>query len=72
MSIFRRPDYTSEITSFIDGLKALKPTLEAEQRAGRAIWWDKNLNRDDQAEYGEARVAQQAYVYGSPAGPKGD
>ena len=72
MSIFRRPDYTSEMTSFIDALKAAKPALEAEQRAGRAIWWDKNLNRDDQAEYGEARVAQQPYVYGSPAGPKGD
>ncbi|MBC7444775.1 MAG: DUF3460 family protein [Polaromonas sp.] len=72
MSIFRRPDYTSEITSFIDGLKSAKPALEAEQRAGRAIWWDKNLNRDDQAEYGEAKVAQQAYVYGSPAGRKGD
>ena len=72
MSIFRRPDYTSEITSFIDGLKAKKPTLEAEQRAGRAIWWDKNLNRADQAEYGEARVAQQSYVYGTSAHPNGD
>ncbi len=72
MSIFRRSDYTSEITSFIDGLKTAKPTLEAEQRAGRAIWWDKNLDRDEQAEYGEAKVAQQAYVYGSPAGPKSD
>ena len=72
MSIFLRPDYTSEITSFIDGLKAKKPTLEAEQRAGRAICWDKNLNRADQAEYGEARVAQQSYVYGTSAHPNGD
>ena len=72
MSIFRRSDYTSEITSFIDGMKAAKPTLEAEQRAGRAIWWDKNLNRADQAEYGEARVAQQSYVYGTSAHPNGD
>lgn len=72
MSIFRRSDYTSEITSFISGLKAVKPSLEAEQRAGRAIWWDKNLNQDEQAEYGEAKVAQQSYVYGSPSGPKAD
>jgi len=72
MSFFRRPDYTSEITSFIDGLKSSKPTLEAEQRAGRAIWWDKDLNRADQADYGEARVAQQAYVYGTSAHPNGD
>ncbi|MEO7160063.1 MAG: DUF3460 family protein [Polaromonas sp.] len=72
MSIFRRPDYTSEITSFIDGLKAKKPTLEAEQRAGRAIWWDKNLNLADQADYNEARVAQQPYVYGTSAHPNGN
>lgn len=69
MSIFRRPDYTSEITSFIDGLKAKKPTLEAEQRAGRALLWDKKLNRDDQAEYSEARVLQQPYVYGTSSHP---
>jgi len=72
MSFFRRPDYTSEITSFIAGLKTDKPTLEAEQRAGRAIWWDKNLNRADQADYGEARVAQQPYVYGTSAHPNGN
>lgn len=69
MSIFRRPDYTSEITSFIDDLKAKKPTLEAEQRAGRALLWDKNLNRDDEADYQDARVAQQPYVYGTTSHP---
>lgn len=71
MSIFRRPHYTSEITSFIEELKAKKPTLEAEQRAGRAIWWDKDLNLADQADYGEARVPQQPYVYGTSSHPNG-
>jgi hypothetical protein len=71
MSIFSRPHYTSEITSFIEELKAKKPTLEAEQRAGRAIWWDKNLNLADQADYGEARVPQQPYVYGTSSHPNG-
>jgi hypothetical protein len=71
MSIFRSPDYTSEITSFIDQLKAKKPTLEAEQRAGRAIWWDKNPNLADQADYSEARVRQEAYVYRTSAHPNG-
>ena len=64
MSFFRRPDYISEATQFIDQLKADKPALEAEQRAGRAIWWDKSLSRDEQADFAVARVAQQAYVYG--------
>ena len=68
MSLFRRPDYTSEVTQFIDQLKVNKPTLEAEQRAGRAIWWDKDLSRQEQAEFGYARVAQQPYVYGTGSG----
>ena len=63
MSIFRRPDYTSDITQFIDKLKAEKPTLEAEQRAGRALLWDKNLKLAEQADFLDAKVAQQAYVY---------
>lgn len=63
MHIFRRPDYQSDVTQFIDKLKADKPQLEAEQRAGRALLWDKNVDRSLQAEYQEGRVAQNAYVY---------
>lgn len=69
MSIFARPHYSSEATRFIDELKAKKPTLEAEQRAGRAIWWDKKLDRSEQADYQDARVPQQPYVYGTSAHP---
>ena len=63
MSIFNRPHYTSEITNFIEELKEKKPTLEAEQRAGRALLWDKKLDRNLQEEYVEGRVPQQPYVY---------
>lgn len=55
--------YTSDVTSFIDELKAKKPTLEAEQRQGRALLWDRPIDRDAQAEYDDARIAQQPYVY---------
>lgn len=61
--IFRRPDYNSEVTDFISHLKAEKPDLEAQQRAGRAIWWDKHLDRELQAEWRDARIAQKPYVY---------
>ena len=61
--IFRRPDYNSEISQFIQGLKDAKPDLEAQQRAGRAIWWDKHLDRDALSEWREARVPQKPYVY---------
>ena len=71
MSIFRRPDYTSEVTQFIDGLKAQKPSLEAEQRAGRALLWDKPLDRSAEQDYQDARVAQQPYVYLTSQHPNG-
>jgi hypothetical protein len=67
MSIFNRPHYTSEATQFIDELKQKKPALEAEQRAGRALLWDKALDRSLLDEYGQARVAQQPYVYQTQA-----
>ena len=63
MSLFSRPAYTSETTDFLRQLKADKPTLEAEQRQGRALLWDKTVNRQDQAEFKDARVAQKPYVY---------
>jgi hypothetical protein len=62
MPLFWKP-YKSEVSSFIDELKARKPTLEAEQRAGRALLWDKQIDRDLAADYKEATVAQQPYVY---------
>jgi hypothetical protein len=67
MSIFRRPDYQSEVTQFIDQLKAQEPDLEARQRAGRALLWDKNVDRSAWSEYREAQVPQQPYVYQTQA-----
>ena len=55
--------YQSDVTKFIDELKAKKPTLEAEQRAGRALLWDKQIDRSAQAEYEDAKVPQSPYVY---------
>jgi hypothetical protein len=62
--IFRRPDYQSDVTQFIEQLKAQKPDLEAQQRAGRALLWDKHLDRDALSEWKQARVPQKPYVYG--------
>ena len=69
MSLFARPHYSSEATQFIDELKAKKPTLEAEQRQGRALLWDKKLDATEQADYQDASVAQQSYVYGTSGHP---
>lgn len=63
MSFFARPPYKSEVSTFIDELKAKKPTLEAEQRAGRALLWDRRIDRKALAEWQRARVPQKPYVY---------
>lgn len=63
MSIFARPHYTSDATQFIQKLKADKPGLEKEQREGRALLWDKQIDREFQARADTAEVRQQPYVY---------
>ena len=67
MSIFRRPDYQSDATQFINGLKTQKSSLEAEQRAGRALLWDKNVDRSAWDDFDAAEVAQKPYVYQTAA-----
>jgi hypothetical protein len=62
MPLFWKP-YTSDVTNFIEKLKTERPTLEAEQRAGRALLWDRRIDREALAEYRDARVPQQPYVY---------
>ncbi len=62
MPLFWKP-YKSDITQFIEDLKAKKPTLEAEQRAGRGLLWDRALDRNALADWRDAKVAQQPYVY---------
>jgi hypothetical protein len=63
MPFFARAPYKSEVTSFIEELKAKRPTLEAEQRAGRARLWDSAQDRDASADWQDAKVPQQPYVY---------
>jgi hypothetical protein len=63
LNLFRRSDYQSETTQFIDKLKADNPSLEAEQLAGRALLWDKVVSRQAQSDNRAARVAQKPYVY---------
>ena len=62
MPFFWKP-YKSDVSQFIDELKAKKPSLEAEQRAGRDLLWDRKLDREQWAEWSEATLRQQPYVY---------
>lgn len=56
--------YVSEITLFIRALKADNPAIDADQKKGRAIWWDKEPMSLDEAErVAESNVPQAGYVY---------
>jgi hypothetical protein len=63
MPFFRRADYQSDTTQFIQKLKASRPELESEQRQGRALLWDHKIDRDSLKEFSAARVPQKPYVY---------
>lgn len=56
--------YESDFTQFIAALKAKNPGIEEQQRAGRALLWDKvprDLDAQDRTR--ESNVSQQSYVY---------
>ena len=63
MNFFRRPDYTSEFTQFLQAYKKENPDLEARQREGRALLWDQNVNRQQALNNLESNVPQSGYSY---------
>ena len=62
MPLFWKP-YRSDATQLIEQLKAQRPTLEDEQKRGRSLLWDRDIDREAQEAYRDARVPQQPYVY---------
>lgn len=60
----QQPDYQSELTQFINQFKQQHPSLEEEQRQGRALLWDKRpINLDERKREQQSRIKQGAYVY---------
>lgn len=55
--------YQSDITQFLNQLKQEVPDLDARQREGRALLWDKELDSEHQEEFYAGRVPQKPYVY---------
>jgi hypothetical protein len=59
-----RAMYQSDITQFLNQLKQQKPYLEAEQRKGRSLLWDKQpIDLEERAEQKASRVEQTPYSY---------
>lgn len=67
MSIFARKHYTSDATDFLNKLKEDNPQMDAGQRAGRALLWDKKVDRDAWSDYDAGEVKQKPYVYQTDA-----
>ena len=63
MPFFRRADYQSDTTQFLSEMRQQRPDLEARQRQGRGLLWDKQVDREVWDQYRAARVAQKPYVY---------
>ncbi|NNM63418.1 MAG: DUF3460 family protein [Burkholderiales bacterium] len=56
--------YVSEATRFIQSLKVENPELEAEQKHGRALLWDRPQDSQLREAFDAAEVPQKPYVYG--------
>ena len=61
--------YISDHSKFIAELKAKNPAIEEGQRRGRAIFWDKRIDRDEWKRFHESELAHPAYVYQNYVGP---
>jgi len=60
----QQSNYESDFTKFLKDLKQKDPQIEQNQRAGRALLWDKApIDLDQRQRDKESRIAQQPYVY---------
>lgn len=55
--------YESEITQFLQQLKQERPNLEASQKQGRALLWDKAIDTEIEEGFEASAIAQSPYVY---------
>ena len=55
--------YESEFTKFMREFLEENPHEVEKQKEGRAMWWDKKLNKEEQKHFKESKVPQKGYVY---------
>ena len=55
--------YESDHTKFMRELFNKNPKLVEKQKEARAIWWDKQLDKEERKRFKESSVPQKAYVY---------
>lgn len=55
--------YESEPTKFLQEMLQKNPQLQEKRLAARNIWWDKNLDKEEQKRFKESSVPMKPYVY---------
>jgi hypothetical protein len=63
-------NYESDIGRFLREMKEHDPAVEAGQKQGRAIWWDKQMDPDMYRRFRESGLVQPAYAYQSKSRAK--
>ncbi len=55
--------YVSDHTRWINEQMARNPAWAEDQKAGRALWWDKKQTVEDTARKAASKVVQKPYPY---------
>lgn len=55
--------YVSDHTKWMDELLEKNPAWVEDQKAGRALWWDKKQTVDGTVRNAESNVSQKPYPY---------
>lgn len=56
-------NYVSDHTVWIDEQMEKNPAWAEDQKAGRALWWDKKQDVESTSRFAQAKVAQKSYPY---------
>ena len=56
-------EYVSEFTRFMNEFLDKNPQLKEQQIRHRATWWDREIDRELQAGFAQARIKKKPYVY---------
>ena len=63
MALFKDTTYVSGFTQFMRGYLDQNPEVAKGQVEGRALLWDKHIDREFQKKAAESRVQQKPYLY---------
>lgn len=55
--------YESDLTKFMREFLEKNPEVAEKQKASRATWWDKQLDRDERARWKQSAEDQPPYPY---------